>query len=96
MAAKCVSLTPNARELASLRERDEPDNIYRYAEEYYAKARDNSDYEYDNNYDNFNVRRDTSKPGPRTLDCGLWTGPRTEVVTTITSYFWVSWRVGDC
>ena len=37
------------------RQRDEPDNIYRYAEEYYANAQDGSDYEYDNDYDNLNV-----------------------------------------
>ena len=37
------------------RERDEPDNIYRYAEEYYANAQDDSDCEYDNDHDNLNV-----------------------------------------
>lgn len=31
------------------RQRDEPDNIYRYAEEYYEKAQDESNYD---NYDN--------------------------------------------
>ena len=36
------------------RVRDEPDNIYRYAEEYYAKAQDEPNYEYDD-YDNLNV-----------------------------------------
>ena len=36
------------------RERDEPDNIYRYAEEYYAKAQDEPNYDYDD-YDNLNV-----------------------------------------
>ena len=30
------------------RVRDEPDNIYRYAEEYYANARDEPNYDYDN------------------------------------------------
>ena len=34
------------------RQRDEPDNIYRYAEEYYANAQDEPDYD---DYDNFNV-----------------------------------------
>ena len=33
------------------RERDEPDNIYRYAEEYYANVQDESNYDYDD-YDN--------------------------------------------
>ena len=37
------------------RERDEPDNIYRYAEEYYAIAQDETSYGYDNNNDNLNV-----------------------------------------
>ena len=37
------------------RERDEPDNIYRYAEEYYANAQDETSYGYDNNNDNLNV-----------------------------------------
>ena len=39
------------------RERDEPDNIYRYAEEYYANARDEPNYDYDDSdyYDNLNV-----------------------------------------
>ena len=37
------------------RERDEPDNIYRYAEEYYAIAQDDSDCEYDNDRGNLNV-----------------------------------------
>ena len=36
------------------RVRDEPDNIYRYAEEYYANARDEPNYDYDD-YDNLNV-----------------------------------------
>ena len=36
------------------RQRDEPDNIYRYAEEYYANARDEPNYDYDV-YDNLNV-----------------------------------------
>ena len=36
------------------RERDEPDNIYRYAEEYYAKTQDEPNYDYDD-YDNLNV-----------------------------------------
>ena len=29
------------------RERDEPDNIYRYAEDYYANAQDEPNYDYD-------------------------------------------------
>ena len=37
------------------RQRDEPDNIYRYAEEYYEKAQDEPNYDYDD-YDNLNVR----------------------------------------
>ena len=36
------------------RQRDEPDNIYRYAEEYYANAQDEPNYDYDD-YDNLNV-----------------------------------------
>jgi peptide/histidine transporter 3/4 len=36
------------------RERDEPDNIYRYAEEYYANAQDEPNYDYDD-YDNLDV-----------------------------------------
>ena len=36
------------------RQRDEPDNIYRYAEEYYAKAQDEPNYDFDD-YDNLNV-----------------------------------------
>ena len=36
------------------RQRDEPDNIYRYAEECYAKAQDEPNYDY-NDYDNLNV-----------------------------------------
>ena len=36
------------------RERDEPDNIYCYAEEYYANAQDEPDYDYDD-YDNLDV-----------------------------------------
>ena len=36
------------------RERDEPDNIYRYAEEYYDNAQDEPNYDYDN-YDNLDV-----------------------------------------
>ena len=36
------------------RVRDEPDNIYRYAEEYYANTRDEPNYDYDD-YDNFDV-----------------------------------------
>ena len=35
------------------RQRDEPDNIYRYAEEYYEKAQKEPNYSYD--YDNLNV-----------------------------------------
>ena len=41
------------------RERDEPDNVYRYAEEYYAKARDESNYDYDDDYDNLKVETTT-------------------------------------
>ena len=37
------------------RERDEPDNIYRYAEEHYGNTQDESDSEYDNDHDNLNV-----------------------------------------
>ena len=37
------------------RQRDEPDNIYRYAEEYYANAQDETSYGYDNDDDNLNV-----------------------------------------
>ena len=33
------------------RERDEPDNIYRYAEEFYANTQDESSYGYDNEDD---------------------------------------------
>ena len=36
------------------RVRDEPDNIYRYAEEYYANAQDKPNYDYDD-YDNLDV-----------------------------------------
>ena len=36
------------------RQRDEPDNIYRYAEEYYANAQNEPNYDYDD-YDNLNV-----------------------------------------
>ena len=36
-------------------ERDEPDNIYHYAEEYYANAQDEPDYDCDD-YDNLNVQ----------------------------------------
>jgi peptide/histidine transporter 3/4 len=36
------------------RVRDEPDNIYRYAEEYYANAQDEPNYDYDD-YDNLDV-----------------------------------------
>ena len=35
-------------------QRDEPDNIYQHAEEYYEKPQDESNYDYDN-YDNLNV-----------------------------------------
>ena len=38
------------------RQRDEPDNIYHYAEDYYANAQDeSSSYGYDNDADNLNV-----------------------------------------
>ena len=38
------------------RQRDEPDNIYRYAEEYYEKVQDEPNYDYDyDDYDNLNV-----------------------------------------
>ena len=36
------------------RQRDEPDNIYRYTEEYYANVQDEPNYDYDD-YDNLNV-----------------------------------------
>ena len=36
------------------RQRDEPDNIYRYAEDYYANPQDEINYSYDD-YDNLNV-----------------------------------------
>ena len=36
------------------RERDEPDNIYRYAEDYYANAEDEPNYDY-NDYDSINT-----------------------------------------
>ena len=37
------------------RQRDEPDNIYRYSEEYYANAQDEPNYDYDD-YDNLDVQ----------------------------------------
>ena len=37
------------------RQRDEPDNIYCYAEEYYANAQEETSYGYDNDTDNLNV-----------------------------------------
>jgi peptide/histidine transporter 3/4 len=37
------------------RQRDEPDNVYRYAEEYYEKLQDESHGDSDNYYDNLNV-----------------------------------------
>ena len=37
------------------RGRDEPDNVYRYAEEYHANAQDEPNYDYDD-YDNLNVQ----------------------------------------
>ena len=37
------------------RERDEPDNIYRYAEDYHANTQDESSYGYDNDDDNLDV-----------------------------------------
>ena len=42
------------------RQRDEPDNIYRYAEEYYANSRDEPNYDY-NDYDNLNVETITNQ-----------------------------------
>ena len=36
------------------RQRDEPDNVYRYADEYYAKSQDEPNYDYDD-YNNLNV-----------------------------------------
>ena len=36
------------------RQRDEPDNIYRYAEEYYAKSQDEPNFDFDD-YDNLDV-----------------------------------------
>ena len=41
------------------RVRDEPDNIYRYAEEYYANAQDEPNHDYDD-YDNLNVETITN------------------------------------
>ena len=41
------------------RVRDEPDNIYRYAEEYYANAQDEPNYDYDD-YNNLNVETITN------------------------------------
>ena len=37
------------------RQRDEPDNIYRYAEEYYANAQEEPNYDYNDDYDNLNI-----------------------------------------
>ena len=37
------------------RQRDEPDNVYRYAEEYYAKSQDEPNYDY-YDYDNLDVQ----------------------------------------
>ena len=37
------------------REGDEPDNIYRYAEDYYANAQGETSHDYDNDNDNLNV-----------------------------------------
>ena len=48
-----VAYTCVAREY-QYQERDEPDNIYRYAKDYYANAQDESSYGYDN--DNLDVR----------------------------------------
>ena len=37
------------------RQRDEPDNVYHYVEEYYSKAQDEPNYDYDD-YNNLNVQ----------------------------------------
>ena len=47
-----IAFTITARRY-QYRQRDEPDNIYRYAEEYYANAQDEPNYDYDD-YDNLN------------------------------------------
>ena len=47
-----IAFTYTARKY-QYRQRDEPDNIYRYAEEYYANAQDEPNYDYDD-YDNLN------------------------------------------
>ena len=52
--AGIVSYTWVARKYR-YRQRDEPDNIYRYAEDYYANAQDEPNYDYDD-YDDLNVQ----------------------------------------
>ena len=47
-----IAFTITARRY-QYRQRDEPDNIYRYAEEYYANSQDEPNYDYDD-YDNLN------------------------------------------
>ena len=42
-----IAFTITARRFYQYRQRDEPDNIYRYAEEYYANAQDEPKYDYD-------------------------------------------------
>ena len=49
-----VAYTWTARRYQN-RQRDEPDNIYRYAEEYYDKSQDEPSFD-DENYDNLNVQ----------------------------------------
>ena len=49
VAHMCCSAVPVSKE------RDEPDNIYRYAEEYYANTQDESSYGYNNEDDSLNV-----------------------------------------
>ena len=46
-----IAFTYTARKY-QYRQRDEPDNIYRFPEEYYANAQDEPNYDYDD-YDNF-------------------------------------------
>ena len=52
---KIIAFTLVARQY-QYRQRDEPDNIYRYAEEYYANVQDETSYGYNNDDDdNLNV-----------------------------------------
>ena len=54
---KIIAFTLVARQY-QYRQRDEPDNIYRYAEEYYANAQDETSYGYDD-YDDDNLNVET-------------------------------------